>query len=176
MKPAYSLLAFVMLASSLSAQTLIEYGKAAGTAGATAAAGSGVGKGIGSVFEKVGGSLQKSADPSKADLPAPSGSTVKAVAAKKDDTPVATTLPDPDGLPVGMDRKEMIVKFGRPSMSITSSEREGVVETCWYKAGGATLVVTLRDSKVISVSPPAAKLSPAIQPAAAGKETTEQRP
>jgi Flp pilus assembly pilin Flp len=164
MKPVQPLAVSVALvlgfAAGAAGQARVEYGHAAGTSGvAGAAGGKNIGKSLGAVFDKTGRTLQTAGQPSAATAakPAAAGHSSEP-AAETAAKPVAAELPavDPAAITPGLDRKDLLAKFGGPSMQLTSTDGSDQVEKLYYRrAGHETVVVTLRNGKVASVSPPA---------------------
>lgn len=158
----------VAFAARASAQAMVEYGHGASTSGvAGAAAGKNIGKSLGAVFDKTGRTLQ-SASQSSATTAAKPAETAKPAASAHPSEQAAesaaksaaglSSMPavDPAAIAPGLDRKELIAKFGKPSMQLTSTDAADEVEKLYYRrAGHETVVVTLRNGKVASVSPPA---------------------
>jgi hypothetical protein len=139
----------------LPAQAIIEYGAVTGSAGATSA-GAGAGKSAASIFGKVGQALSgaaKTGDDVKPSTPAPAAKAAPAPTSVSKQPEPPTLPPDLTALVAGMDRAEMLIKVGKPAMSMTSAESSSLVETCWYKSGSENVTVTLRDGKVATISP-----------------------
>ena len=60
---------------------------------------------------------------------------------------------DPTEVKEGLERKELLDKFGKPSMKITMMDGPDVVERLLYRAPGRdTVVVIVRNGKVASAS------------------------
>jgi hypothetical protein len=129
----------------LHAQATFEYGAAAGSAAASSAAGAG--KSVVTIFGKVNKTLAEASKVDEAPKLSASQPAKSAAVAKP-----AKPAPPPDlaALSTGMDRADMLAKVGKPSMSMSSVESSAVVETCWYKSGGDSVAVILRDGKVAS--------------------------
>lgn len=155
-------------AAGAAGQAMVEYGHAAGTSGvAGAAGGKNIGKSLGAVFDKTGRTLQTAGQSSAATAAKPA-ETARPAAAAHSSEPTseptaapakpAAALPavDPAAIAPGLDRQELLAKFGKPSMQLTSTDGADEVEKLYYRrAGHEIVVVTLRNGKVASVSPPA---------------------
>jgi hypothetical protein len=141
-------------ASLLHAQTMVEYGAAAGRAGAVGG-GANVGKSITDVFGKVQQSLTGAAKVDEAvkprSLPATAIASVPAVTPKAA-PPEPVLPPDLKELVVGLERADMLKKVGKPSMSFSLVESGVLVETCSYRSGADSVSVILRDGKVAAIS------------------------
>ena len=145
----------VVCAVAVCAQPVVEHSlaTAAGTAGA--AAGKGVGKSMGGVFDTLGKTLEKAGTSGAETATSRSKPVTTASAAVPATKPKpAREFPDPKGITVGLEREELIRKFGEPSMKTTDTQEAQLVETCWYTAAkSGAVVVTLRDGKVTEVTP-----------------------
>jgi hypothetical protein len=142
--------ALLTLACAARAQDAVEH--AAATANATSATGMrSVGKGAASVMDKAAKTLGQAAAPASGSstavvLPGPAG---------KPGAAVKVTPPDPALIAAGMDREELLRRFGEPAMKTSGDEDSDAVETWWYGSGSATVTVKLVDGKVRTVLPPA---------------------
>lgn len=163
------------VAGIASAQALGEYGTMTARSANTAAAAGAAGKSAGKLLGNLGKTLDQAAGqaapssavpampaakstaaavvtPNMVAAAAPAVAPVPAVAA----TPAVKEPPAPPAdlslIIAGMERRELIEKVGKPSMSMSGMESSVIVETCWYKSGGETVVVTLRDNKVASIA------------------------
>lgn len=142
--------AVLMLACAAGAQDVVEH--AAATANATSATGMrGVGKGAASVMEKVVKTLDQ------AGAPSPGAATVVVLpgVVQKREPAAKVSAPDPALITSGMDREELIRKFGQPAMKTSGTEDSGAVETWWYGSDPETVTVKLVDGKVRTVLPSA---------------------
>jgi hypothetical protein len=140
-------------ASLLHAQTMVEFGAAAGRAGA-AGGGANVGKSITDVFGKVSQSLTGAARVDEAVKPRPlppvATASVPVVSPKAAPEPVLA--PDLKELVVGLERADMLKKVGKPAMSFSLVESGVLVETCSYRSGADSVTVILHDGKVATIS------------------------
>lgn len=169
MKPVQPLAVSAVLllgfAAGAAGQAMVEYGHAAGTSGvAGAAGGKNIGKALGAVFDRTGRTLQTAGQSSATTAAKPAETAKPAAAAAHSSEPAAeqakpaAALPavDPAAITPGLTREELLTKFGKPSMQLTSSDGSDQVEKLYYRrTGHETVVVTLRNGKVASVSPPA---------------------
>ena len=153
--PAFSLAAY--------GQAMVEHALGTARAGAAGGAMKGAGKSAGGVLGNAAKTLDKAAKPAasadaktaKASSPATAAPAAPAPAAS---APAAAAeppkpAPDPSLITTGLERQELLAKFGKPSMKLTGMNAGQVVETYWYRAAGHdTVIVTLRDGKVATVS------------------------
>jgi hypothetical protein len=146
----------LLLPALAGAQAMVEYGAGVARGGVTgAAAGSGVGKSTGTVFDKAGQTLKYAAKPSNAKYPIITASDPKLVAppAARVPPPEVANNPvlDPAEVKEGLERQELIDKFGKPSMKITMMDGSDVVERLLYRAPSRdTVLVIVRNGKVAS--------------------------
>jgi hypothetical protein len=156
----------VLWAVAACGQAIVEHSLA--TAGASAAAGgvSGAGKSIGGVFRSVSETIDK-AGTAKASgttpaatlaaAPAPNGATAQSGRSKPSVKPVPASKPvDPSEVTPGLDRAELIQRFGEPVLSFSERRHSQLVERLWYNTTGPDqLEIQLIGDKVASVRPPA---------------------
>ena len=145
----------LLLSALAAAQAMVEYGAAVAHGGVSgAAAGRNVGKSTGNVLNKADQTM-KSATQSAGGNSKSSPSGPKLAA-----RPAATALPpevannpamDPAEVKEGLERQELLEKFGKPSMKITLLDGSDVVERWTYRATGRdTVLIILRNGKVAS--------------------------
>ena len=150
----------VTFAVAAHGQAIVEYGLGVGRSGAAgAAAGKKTGAAAASVLNKATAAVEKAGTASAAQAAKPAEKVETAVAqpalAAEPSTPATPAAVDPASITAGMERQDLIAKLGKPSMKVTKLEDGHVVEKYWYKgAGRETVLVTLRNGKVESVSPP----------------------
>ena len=138
------------------AQAMVEYGGAVGRGGATgAAAGRRVGNSTGAVFNKAGQTM--SAQPARGNPSSPIIGPSDPKLAPRPATPVPQTevannpVINPAEVKEGLERQELLDKFGKPSMKITMMDGSDAVERWSYRAPGRdTVLVILRNDKVVS--------------------------
>ena len=147
-------------------QAMVEYGLGAGRGAlAGAAAGKNTGKAVGAALDKSTKALETSgkagpaqASASKAAKPA-EVTTTAAGSAANPQAPSAAPAIDPASITPGLERRELLAKLGKPSMTMMNTDGSDLVEKLWYKsAGHETVTITLRNGKVATVTPP-----PAVQ-------------
>ncbi len=128
------------------AQTVVEHALTS-AAGAKAAAGAAsVGKAAASIFEGARRQLQSAPKPG-AQVVAPA---VTAAELAPKPAP-AIQYADPAGITAGLERAELLRKFGEPSMKTAASDG---AETWFYTPPDRDgIVATLRDGKVAAVAP-----------------------
>jgi len=137
----------------LSGQTIIETGVITGaTATAAGASGKSAANALGKIFGTVDKTL-KNVETVKAVPPA-----VAAPAAEKPKEPVR--LPDVAQIATGMNREELLNRFGSPSQKMTIPEGSHMTERYRYDVGQDWVKVILEDGKVKEVlaSPPPVSL------------------
>ncbi|MBI3697623.1 MAG: hypothetical protein HY238_22660 [Acidobacteria bacterium] len=160
MKTPLMVCAVLAFSASASGQAVVEYGLNAGRASVAGAAANKTGKATGAALDKVGGALnnaggktsaakpavaQAQAAQAQAAAPAKPPETEKAASAASENTAV-----DVAALSSGLERDELLKKFGKPSMKLTNTDGPDLVEKYFYKsAGGEKVVVTLRNGKVV---------------------------
>ena len=148
----------LLLPALAAAQAMVEYGAGAARGGVTgAAAGNGVGKSTGQVFNKAGQTMkyaaQSAAGNSKYPIVTASDPKLAPRPAAPPPQPEVANNPvmDPAEVKEGLERQELLDKFGKPSMKITMMDGSDVVERLIYRAPGRDSVqVLLRNGKVAS--------------------------
>jgi hypothetical protein len=156
----------VLWAVAAYGQAIVEHSLA--TAGASAAAGgvSGAGKSIGGVFRSLSETIDKAGTAkasgttpaaTPAPTPAPNGATALSGRSKPSAKPVPASKPvDPSEVTPGLDRAELIQRFGEPVLSFSERRHSQLVERLWYNTTGPDqLEIQLIGDKVASVRPPA---------------------
>ena len=153
----------VLWAVAACGQAIVEHSLA--TAGASAAAGgvSGAGKSIGGVFRSLSETIDK-AGTAKASgtaatpAPTPASNTAATLSggSKPSPRPVPASKPvDPSEVTPGLDRAELIQRFGEPVLSFSERRNSQLVERLWYNTTGPDqLEIQLIGDKVTSVRPP----------------------
>jgi hypothetical protein len=82
---------------------------------------------------------------------ASSSTSTSAPAASAKTASVLTRPIDPAQVAIGMERDEMISRFGEPATRTSQIRRAQMVDTFWYRTQGKDeLIVTLNDGKVVS--------------------------
>jgi hypothetical protein len=153
--PSLACLITLPFAVSAAGQAIVE--RALITAGTTtggAATTKNAGKSIGGVFEGLSKTIEQGGQAKAATAsPAPaSTANVSLPAPAPKTTPRPRVEFDPAKVIIGMDRAELVGKFGEPTMEVSGSA--GAV-TCWYTMqGGDSVSVTLAEGKVSAVSKP----------------------
>jgi hypothetical protein len=134
-------------------QAAVEYTVGAGAATGAAAGAKGAGQAVGGVFGAVTQTLNKANAPGGPGAPAAAASSISSVApggvAKA--TSVATKPIDPSQITVGMDRNDLLARFGEPSTRTSQIRRSQMLDTFWYSTTTKDeLIVSLADGKVVS--------------------------
>jgi hypothetical protein len=141
-------------------QTIVEH--SAVTAGAsTAAAGAkGAGNPIGGVFSSLSDTLNKAGTTRRTGSTAASGTVITlSNPSKPSAKPAPASKPiDPSQVTEGLDRAELIKRFGEPVLQLSESSSSQLVERLWYHTTASDQVeIKLIDGKVASIRPPASK-------------------
>jgi hypothetical protein len=175
--PYISLLLLLAAPVCLHAQAMTEYGLSLGRSSLGGAAGAKkVGDATGTALSRTGQAVQSvtaPAQPSAPATPAKAQPSVMRVETARSagqagtaPVPAVAPVPTPSAPPKpvdlglitpGLDRQDLLAKAGKPSMKMTSTEGGDDVEKYWYRTTGGNAVVTLRNGKVASVSPPAVR-------------------
>ncbi len=153
-------------AVSVCGQAAVEHSAITGAGATAASAGSkGAGQSIGGVFRSLSGTLEKAGSAPVAAAKAPTAapgvktaSTARPVPSKQPTEPPApATKPiDPALVTEGLDRAELIERFGEPVLQMSETKNSQLVERLWYNATRSNQVeIRLIDGKVASVRPPA---------------------
>jgi hypothetical protein len=141
----------VFCAVAASGQAIVEHSVA--TAGASAAAGGlkDTGKSIGGVFRGLSETMDKAGSAKK------SGNTTRSSQSKQSVKPVPASPPiDPSQVTEGLDRAELIQRFGEPVLRFSERRNSQLVERFWYNTTTPDQVeIRLIGDKVASVRPPA---------------------
>ena len=153
----------VLWAVAACGQAIVEHSLA--TSGASAAAGgvSGAGKAIGGVFRSLSETIDKAgtakaSGTAPAPTSAPNAATTPSQGGSKPSVkPVPASKPvDPSEVIPGLDRAELIQRFGEPVLSFSERRHSQLVERLWYNTTGPDqLEIQLIGDKVASVRPPA---------------------
>ena len=167
------MLRFVLLAGISSAvwgQAMVEYGLGVAAAGAAGAPGKAASRGIAGIFSNLQKTLSTTTEAATAPAPSPAAQPAQTAAPAKRSaaarqpqksaiaSPAAKTEPaeppkpavvyeDPAGITAGLDRAELLARFGEPAMKITTSGGESMT----YQAKERTYEVEVRGGKVASV-------------------------
>ncbi len=131
-------------------QAAVEYTVGAGAATGAAAGAKGAGQAVGGVFGAVTQTLNKVGQPS-APGAAASSTTSAAPATSARPGSVATKPINPSDIAVGMDRDEILARFGEPATRTTQIRLSRMIDTFWYSTTTKDeLIVSLTDGKVVS--------------------------
>jgi hypothetical protein len=145
-----ALVLLLALAACGYGQVLVEHSLAVAkaAAAANAAKAKGPAASIATVFDAAGKAMAKAA-------PKDAVPNVTRASAPAKNAAVAPPAPPPkqDEITAGLDRQDLLARFGKPSMKTSALQGGEVIETYWYMvAGHDTVVVTLRGGKVTGVS------------------------
>ena len=156
------------ISSALWGQAMVEYGLGIAAAGTAGAPGQAAGKGLTGIFANLQKTLNATTEAATAattgSAPATAAVPAKRTAAVRSSRRAPTVAPaaqqpaeppkpavvyeDPVGITAGMERSEVLSRFGEPAMKITSA---GGRESMTYRTKERTVEVELRDGKVASV-------------------------
>ena len=148
----------VFWAAAARGQTMVEHSAATAGASAAAAGVKGAGKSIGDVFRGLNETLKK-AETAKQDGNTPAATSVTTLSgqSKQSAKPVPASKPiDPSQVTEGLERGELIKRFGEPALQLSERSNSQLVERLWYNTTGSDqLEIKLIGGKVASVRPPA---------------------
>jgi hypothetical protein len=164
------LLRFVLLggvSATMWGQAMVEYGLGIAAAGTAGAPGQAASRGIAGIFSNLQKTLNSTAESAKAPAagaPAPAAAPKRTAGVRPPQTaavtpPQANAQPaeppkpavvheDPAGITVGLDRAELLSRFGEPAMKITAAAGR---ESMTYQAKDGNIEVEMRDGKVAAV-------------------------
>jgi hypothetical protein len=145
-----------LLALALPAQTLVEYSLGTARAAGSAAGMKGIGKTTAALFDKAAKALETAPKSAGTVIVLPkSGAPAAAAKLPPRPDPAALKLsppPDPAAVKIGMDAQDVIARFGKPGMKVSSSDGSQLLETWSYGSPPDEVILTLRDGKVSAVS------------------------
>jgi hypothetical protein len=131
-------------------QATVETAVGAGASAGAAAGAKGAGQAVGGVFGAVSKVLDQAGKPAAPDAPA-APSTASGAAGAVKTRSVATTPIDPSQVALGMDRDQLIARFGEPATRTTQIRRSQMIDTFWYNTTAKDeLIISLTDGKVAS--------------------------
>jgi hypothetical protein len=133
-------------------QAAVEYTVGAGAATGAAAGAKGAGQAVGGVFGAVTQTLNKAGQPGAPGASAATASsTTSAAPTTSRSRSVATKPINPSDVTVGMDRDEILARFGEPATRTTQIRLSRMIDTFWYSTTTKDeLIVSLTDGKVVS--------------------------
>jgi hypothetical protein len=150
----------VFCAVAVFGQTIVEYSVATSGASAAAAGAKGAGKSIGGIFRGLSETLDKAGTAKgSGSTPATATGTTLTAPSKRTAKPVAASKPiDPSQVTEGLDRDELIARFGEPVLQLSEKKNSQLVERLWYNTATSDQVeIKLIGGKVASFRPPASK-------------------
>lgn len=150
----------VFFAVAMSGQTMVEHSVATAGASAASTGVKGTGKSIEDVFRSLSETLDK-AGTTKEDGNTPAATAVTTLSgqSKPSATPVPASKPiDSSQVTEGLDRGELIKRFGEPVLQLSERSNSQLVERLWYNTTtSGQLEIKMIGGKVASVRPPASK-------------------
>jgi len=150
----------VFCAAAAYGQTIVEHSAATAGASTAAAGAKGAGKSIGGVFSSLSETLDKARTAKgSASTPATASVTTLSPPSKETAKPVPASKPiDPSQVTEGLDRDELIARFGDPVLQLSEKRNSQLIERLWYNTATPDQVeIKLIGGKVASVRPPASK-------------------
>ncbi len=150
----------VFWAAAAYGQTIVEHSAATAGASTAAAGAKGAGKSIGSVFSGLSETLDKARTAKgSGGIPATASVTTLSPPSKETAKPVPASKPiDPSQVTEGLDRDELIARFGDPVLQLSEKRNSQLVERLWYNTATSDQVeIKLIGGKVASVRPPASR-------------------
>ena len=147
MKSLGFVLVWTACAAISSGQAAVETAVGAGASTGAAAGAKGAGQAVGGVF----GALSKTLDqaPKASGTNSTGGSPATSTPAKA--AAIVTKPIDPAQVTIGMERDEVLNRFGEPATRTSQIRRSQMMDTFWYKTESKDeLIVSLTDGKVVS--------------------------
>ena len=129
-------------------QAVVESAVAAGASTGAAAGAKGAGQAVGGVFGALSKTLEQAPKASGTNPAAASPAGTPTTAAKA--TSIVTKPIDPTQVTIGMERDEVLSRFGEPATRTSQIRRSQMLDTFWYKTEKDELIVSLTDGKVVS--------------------------
>jgi hypothetical protein len=131
-------------------QAAVESAVATGASTGAAAGAKGAGQAVGGVFGALSKTLEQAPKPGgTSSVAASPAAGTPATAAKA--ASIVTKPIDPTQVTVGMERDEVLNRFGEPATRTSQIRRSQMLDTFWYKTESKDeLIVGLADGKVVS--------------------------
>ena len=130
-------------------QAAVETAVGAGASTGAAAGAKGAGQAVGGVFGALSKTLEQAPKASGTNPAAASPAGTPTTAAKA--TSIVTKPIDPTQVTIGMERDEVLSRFGEPATRTSQIRRSQMLDTFWYKTESKDeLIVSLTDGKVVS--------------------------
>jgi hypothetical protein len=133
-------------------QATVETAVGTGAATGAAAGAKGAGKAVGGVFGAVSNILNQAPKPGGAVAPSTGASSTISVTPSTAKVESVLTKPiDPSQVTIGMDRDQLLSRFGEPATRVSQIRRSRMIDTFWYATKNKDeLIVSLTDGKVVS--------------------------
>jgi hypothetical protein len=150
----------VFCAAVMCGQTIVEHSAATAGASTAAAGAKGAGKSLGDVFRGLSDTLDKAGSTKEnGSTPATTTVTTHSNQSKPTTKPVLASKPiDPSQVTEGLDRDELIKRFGEPVLQLSEKHNSQLIERLWYNTTASDqLEIELVGGKVASVRPPPSK-------------------
>lgn len=146
----------VFCAVAMCGQTIVEHSAATAGASTAAAGAKGAGKSIGGVFGGLSDTLDKAGSTKQSEsAPATPTVTTQSTQSKPTARPLPASKPiDPLQVTEGLDRDELVKRFGEPMLELSEKHNSQLIERLWYKTTSDQVEIKLVDGKVASVRPP----------------------
>ena len=150
----------VFCAVVMCGQTIVEHSLATAGASTAAVGAKGAGKSSGGVFRNLSDILDKAGSTKKnGNTPSITTVTTQSDLSKQTAKPVPASKPiDPSQVTEGLDRGELIKRFGEPVLQLSEKHNSELIERLWYNTTTSDqLEIKLIGGKVASVRPPVSK-------------------
>jgi len=130
-------------------QAAVEYTVGAGASTGAAAGAKGAGQAVGGVFGALSKTLDQ-APKANGTTPAATSPAAGTPATTAKAASIVTKPIDPTYVTIGMERDEILNRFGEPATRTSQIRRSQMLDTFWYKTEKDELIVSLIDGKVVS--------------------------
>ena len=130
-------------------QAAVETAVGAGASSGAAAGAKGAGQAVGGVFGALSKTLDQ-APKASGTTPAVASPAAATTATTAKAAPIVTKPIDPTQVTIGMERDEVLNRFGEPATRTSQIRRSQMMDTFWYKTEKDELIVSLTDGKVVS--------------------------
>jgi hypothetical protein len=133
-------------------QATVETAVGAGAATGAASGAKGAGQAVGGVFGAVSNVLKQAPKSDGAAAPSTGASSTISVTPSTAKVESVLTKPiDPSEVTIGMDRDQLLTRFGEPATRVSQIRRSRMIDTFWYATSNKDeLIVSLTDGKVVS--------------------------
>ena len=147
----------VSLASAVYGQALVEHSLITAASAAAAAGAKNAGKSVGGVFQGLSEKLKGVGDAGNIASPPPSAQSASPASSPREAPRPAPVLRiiDPSEIAIGLERDELIARFGSPLVSTIDTTTSRTMELMWYATGRSTQAkIKLIGGRVAAITPP----------------------